>query len=278
MESEKTMSKDEHGLTPLQAVIKETIEAHPAIDDDKEIAKMVFETRYPDEKYEGKDPSHAYVGKIRRRLAVMGEAPEFVIEPPEEPDYEEFEVEPPEEPEKPFQEEFEPPLEPDFEPPPEFVEGFTQDDTEFILCFTFDKFADWSGYEGWRFKQDDQGKLIDRNEIRFAGLTHRMMEKYVPDMLDQYFMEFMFCYTGIMLIGEKTKGYVDWRQRNKPLMEDLKDVESTVVEETPPESTEASEIPDAEDEKTPTDDEPLPTGALAKGEDEFKKRIKRQTP
>lgn len=270
------MSKDEQGLTPLQAIIKETIEEHPVLDD-KEIARMVFDKRYPDEKYDGKDPSHAYVGKIRRRLAVMGKPPEFYIEkPPEEPiDYEEFEVEPPEEPEIPFDQDFEPPLDTDFEPPPEFIEGFTQDDTEFILCFTFDKFADWTGYEGWRFKQDDQGKLIDRNEIRFAGLTHRMMEKYMPDLLDQYFMEFMFCYTGIMLIGAKTKGYVDWRRRHKPIMKDLKDVESTIVE---PEQPKETEISPPEAEETPTDDEELPYGAKAKGEGEFQKRIRRQTP
>jgi len=47
------MSKDEHGLTPLQAVIKETIEEHPVLDD-KEIARLVFDKRYPDEEYEGR--------------------------------------------------------------------------------------------------------------------------------------------------------------------------------------------------------------------------------
>jgi len=265
------MSKDEHGLTPLQAFIKETIEEHPVLDD-KEIARLVFDKRYPDEEYEGKDPSHTYVGKIRRRLAIIGKPPEFSIEEPEEPiAYEIEEPEETEEPEIPFAEEFEPH---EYEEPiitPESVEGFTLDDTEFILCFTFDKFADWTGYEGWRFKTDSTGRLIDKNERRFAGLTHRMMEKYVPDILDEYFMEFMFCYTGIMIIGSKTKGYLDWRRRNEPVLNDLKDVESTVIEK-PEESEEVTEIP------TPDDEEELPPGAKAKGETGFMKRIRRQTP
>lgn len=275
------MSKDEKGLTPLQAVIKETIEAHPVLDD-KEIAHMVFDKRYPEEKYDGKDPSHAYVGKIRKRLAIMGKPPEFIIETPDEREEptEEYEIEPPDEgeepvPEIPFEEAFEPPgLEEDFDfVEPESIEGFTLNDTEFLLCFTFDKFADWTGYEGWRFKTDDQGNLIDSSEKRFAGLTHRMMEKYMPDLLDQYFLEFMFCYTGIMLIGSKSKGYYNWRRRNAP----PKHVESSVVEETPPESDEASEIPIPEEEEKSSFVEPLPPGAKAHGEEGFLKRLRRIT-
>lgn len=264
------MSKDEHGLTPLQAIIKETIEEHPAIDDDKEIAEMVFDKRYPDDEYEGKDPSHTYVGKIRKRLAILGKPPQFTVEEPEEPqEYEFDEPEEPDEPETPFTEDFEP-IDPDIEPDIDFdpVDGFTQDDTDFILTFTFDKFADWTGYEGWRFSTDAQGRLTDKNEKRFSGLTHRMMDKYMPDILDLYFMEFMFCYTGIMILGSKGKGYMDYRRKKKPI---LKDVESTVVEKTPPESTEVSEIPATEDEE-------LPLGARAKGENEFQRRLRRQTP
>ena len=208
--------------------------------------------------------------------------PEFIIETPDEREEptEEYEIEPPDEgeehvPEIPFEEAFEPP---EFEEPfieVESIEGFTLNDTEFLLCFTFDKFADWTGYEGWRFKTDDQGNLIDSSEKRFAGLTHRMMEKYMPDLLDQYFLEFMFCYTGIMLIGSKSKGYFNWRRRNKP---DRKHVDSSIVEEPTPESDEASEIPAPEEEETPTDDVPLPPGAKTHGEDEFIKRMRRQTP
>jgi len=261
------MSKDESGLTPLQAVIKETIEEHPILDD-KEIARLVFDKRYPDEEYQGKDPSHTYVGKIRRRLEIIGKPPEFHVEEPEEPtDYGEYEIEEPEEPEIPFTDDFEPPEFEEPVTPPEFTEGFTLDDTEFILCFTFDKFADWTGYEGWRFSTDAQGRLIDKNERRFAGLTHRMMEKYVPDLLEEYFMEFMFCYTGIMIVGSKTKGYLEWRKRNEPA---IKKVESTVVE-NPPEEVPA-------DQELEADEENLPPGALAKGEAGFLKRIKRQTP
>ena len=269
------MSKDEHGLTPLQAVIKETIEKHPALDD-KEIALMVFNKRYPDDEYEGKDPSHTYVGKMRKRQAILGKPPEFIVEVPEEPEepeeyiIEEGETEAPVEPEIPFPDDFEIPDDVD-EPltPPEITDGFTLDDTEFLLCFTFDKIGDWTGYDGWRFSTDSTGRLTDPSEKRFAGLTHRMMEKYMPDILDEYFLEFMFCYTGIMLIGAKGKGYRDYKRGNKPI-EDIKDVESTVVEK-PPEEESPDEIPEAEDEE-------LPAGAKAKGESGFMKRLKRQTP
>lgn len=277
------MSKDEKGQTPLQAAIKETIEAHPVLDD-KEIAHMVFHKRYPEETYTGKDPSHAYVGKIRKRLAIMGKPPEFIIEAPDEREEpaEEDEIEPSGEgeepvPEIPFEEDFEPPLEIDEDDPLieiDPVDGFTRNDTEFILCFTFDKFADWSGYDGWRFKQDDQGKLIDKNEIRFAGLTHRIMDKYMPEILDLYFLEFMFCYTGIMLLGSKAKGYYDWKKGKKPIIK--KQVESTINEDTPPETPEAIEIPDDEETETPTNVEPLPPGAKAHGEGGFKDRLARR--
>lgn len=259
--------------TPLQRAIKEAIEKHPTLDD-KEIAQIAFESRYPDEKYEGTNPTHAYVAQQRRRIEIAGEPPEFIVEPPEEPEIE-YEFEEPEEPEIPFAEEFEPEIEEPYPVEVEPIEGFTRDDTDFVLCFTFDKIADWTGYDGWRFKTDEQGRLIDKNERRFAGLTHRMAEKYLPDILEQYFMEFMFCYTGIMLVGSKAKGYMDWRKRREPV---LKDVESTIIEKPPSESREASEIPDTETEETPTEDESLPYGAKAKGEEEFTKRIRRQTP
>lgn len=249
--------------TPLQKAIKEAIEKHPALDD-KEIARLAFEARYPDEKYEGTDPTFAYVAKMRRRIEQSGEPPEFLIEPSEEPPA--FELEEPEdvEPELPFDQQFEPPEE--IEPfiDVDFTEGFTLDDTEFILCFTFDKFADWSGYDGWRFRTDAQGKLIDKNERRFAGLTHRMFEKYMPDLLDQYFMEFMFCYTGMMIVGSKAKGYVDWRRKRKPVLSKQTEKEQEPEEPTP-------------DEPEP-EEEPLPYGAKTKGEAAFMKRVRRQTP
>lgn len=268
--------------TPLQRAIKEAIEKHPTLDD-KEIAQIAFQSRYPEEKYEGTDPTKEYVARQRKRIAQAGEPPEFIIEVPEEleepePESEIEEPEAPEKPEIPFPDDFEPPEleDPDLEEPEiEFdpTEGFNLDDTEFLLCFTFDKFADWTGYEGWRFSTDTKGNLTDKNEIRFAGLTHRMMDKYMPDILDQYFLEFMFCYTGIMLIGSKAKGYRDYRKRKKP---DPKNVESTVIEkpleEEPTEETPAEEIPI---EETPRE---LPLGARAHGEEDMMKRLRRQTP
>jgi len=61
----------------------------------------------------------------------------------------------------------------------------------------------------------------------------------------------MFCYTGIMIVGSKTKGYLDWRRKKEPI---LKDVESTVTEK-PEESEEVTETPE---EETPEETYELP--------------------
>jgi len=45
-----------------------------------------------------------------------------------------------------------------------------------------------------------------------------MMGKYMPEIMDEYFLEVMFCYTGIMIVGSKAAGYRDFRKRNEPLL------------------------------------------------------------
>ena len=263
-------------LTPLQADIKAMIQAYPE-KEDRDIAELVFKKNHPDEPYEGKDPSFQYVGKLRKRFDVEAQPPEIFIEAPEIPEVEE-ELEEGEEPEIPFEEEeFDYPEEITPEPAEPEVEGFTHDDVTFLLVFTFDKFADWSGWEGWRFSTDAQGKLIDKNDRRFAGLTHRMAEKYLPDLLELYFLEFMFCYTAIMVIGGRTSGYLKWRKTRQPI---TKKVDSTIIDKEQPEKP---EIPEEEAAETPTEAEsereserPLPAGALAHGEEELKRRLRRQ--
>jgi len=175
------MSKNETGLTPLQADIKEAIEEHPTLED-IEIAEIVFNKRYPDEEYMGKDPSKTYVGKMRKRQAAKAKAPDFFIEEPEEPityTAEEPETETEPEIEIPFHEAFEPPSEEELDPelePEEFeptIDGFTDDDAEFILTFTFDKIADWTGYDGWRFLTDKkEPHRPQRNTVRRANTPY----------------------------------------------------------------------------------------------------------
>lgn len=264
------MSED---LTPLQADIKEMIEAFPELDD-KAIAAKVWSKNHPGEPYEGREPSFQYVGKMRKRLDIEGQPPEITVERPERPEIpEEEEIE--EKETLPFEQAFEPPEEiMEEEEEPEPVEGFTPDDVDFLLIFTFDKFADWSGWEGWRFKTDSQGNLTDRGEIRFARLTHRMADKYLPDILETYFLEVMFCYTAIMIVGGKASGYMKWRKAQKPI---AKKVESTIIEKEQP--TEP-EIPEAEGSEPSTEAEPekvteLPPGARAAGEAEFIRRVRR---
>jgi len=48
-----------------------------------------------------------------------------------------------------------------------------------------------------------------------------MMGKYMPEIMDEYFLEVMFCYTGIMIVGSKAAGYRDFRKRNEPLLKKL---------------------------------------------------------
>ena len=71
-------------LTPLQADIFEVLKQHPG-KDDKDIAKMVWSKNHPGEPYEGKEPSKAYVGKVRGRFKTETQAPSFEIEHVEEP-------------------------------------------------------------------------------------------------------------------------------------------------------------------------------------------------
>jgi len=259
----------------LKERIEEKIQAHPQADD-LEIAKMIYQDDHPGEEYPGKAPSVQHVGRTRRKMQAMAGPPEFEVEHVEEPVYlEPDEDEPPIE-EPPFSEEFEPPeIEvPEVEPKDD-IPGFTGDDTAFLLTFTFDRIADWTGWDGWRFTTDDQGRLTDPNERRFADLTQRMADKYLPDIMDQYFLEIMFCYTGVMLIGGRTIEYGRWKKEQRP--GPRKPVESTVVElETPPEP----EISDAEEPQATTnaepEREPLRPGQLAHGEDQLKKRLRRQ--
>jgi len=260
----------------LKERIEETIHRHPDTDD-QDIAKMIWEEDHPGEAWENKGPSEQYVGRVRRKTQALAGPPEFEVEIPEEdellPDYEEGE-EIPEEPEIPFQEEFEPPEieypEPEVEPP---VEGPTVDEIQFLVVFTFDKLADWTRFDGWRFSTDAQGRLTDKNEKRFIKITSRMADKYLPEIFELYFLEVMFCYTAIMLIGGKAAAYRTWRKNQQPLLE------STIVETEQPEE---AEIPEAEEQEPSTDAEsereprPLLPGEKAHGEAGFMKRLRRQ--
>jgi len=259
MEDNNKMSED---LTPLQASIKAAINEHPEYDD-RQIAEIVWNLSNPEEEYSGSSPTPGYVGKLRKRFDIEAQPPTFFVSPEDipEPIDEEEEIE---EEEIPFEEAFTHELEfPEEDEKPE-IEGLNVDDTQFLVTFTFDKFADWSGWEGWRFSTDSKGRLIDKNERRFIELTNKMAYKYLPDILGNYFLEVMFCYTGLMIVGSKAAGYMKYRKAQQPISKKAQEEQP----QQPPAEAPASEIPETETPPT--------MGEKALGEDRFTARLRRQ--
>ena len=200
--------EEESTLTPLQQDINDAIEKNPS-SDDRTIAQIVFLKNHPGEKWEGKDPSFQYVMKLRKRIAILSRPPEIKVEKEKPVEIPEI---PEEEKEKPISEQFAPPLE-EVEEKPQ-VEGLEPEDVSFIVTFTFDKIAEWTNYQGWRLDPKN------RNDQRFLDLTAKMIDKYSPQILSEYFLEFMFCYTAIMTIAPKVKGYMDQRKKKEPIIKE----------------------------------------------------------
>jgi len=263
----------------LKERIEEKIQQHPQADD-LEIAKMVYHDDHPGEEYPSKAPSVQHVGRTRRKMKAMAGSPEFEVEHVEEPVYQEPDEDegPPIE-EPPFSETFEPPeIEAPEEEPNQYVPGPRGDEVAFMLVFTFDKLADWTGWEGWRFTTDDQGQLTDPNERRFAELTQQMADKYLPEILDQYMLEIMFCYAAVMLIGGRTIEYGRWRKAQQHPVKEVKSTATVVESEQPPDleispEEEAPATTNAESER-----EPLRPGELAYGEASNASRRREQQP
>jgi hypothetical protein len=81
-----------------------------------------------------------------------------------------------------------------------------------------------------------------------------MADKYLPDLLRQYFLEVMFCYTAVMIVGSRTKEYLGWRKKQKHLIEPKKE-EQKEPEQQPP-----------TDQTTPEED------STPQGANDFKRR------
>jgi hypothetical protein len=243
--------------TELQQAIEDAIKAHPELDD-KAIAKVVWLQSHPTESYgKGCSPSHQYVGKIRGRLQFQSQAPEVNVEPPEEteePKLEEGE----EEEEQPFNPEaFPTPAEEPEEQGLPSGEGFTSEDGEFLIEFTFDKLAEVTGYPGWAL--DPQNK----SDKRFKALGSKILDKYVFPNLEKYALEVMFCYTGLMTVAPRIGGYRKFRETQKPLV-------NKIEEQAPP--------PQEEEPIQPKEDKPpstLQPGQKANGESELMRRLGR---
>jgi len=246
-------------MTQLQQAIEDMIQAHPELDD-KAIAKAVWLQNHPTEPYgKGCSPVHQYVGKVRGRLQLQSQAPEVNVEPPEETEEPKLEEGEEKEEEQPFNPEAfpTPAEEPDELGLPLAGEGFTAEDGEFLIEYTFDKIADVTGYPGWALDPQNKG------DKRFKALGSKILDKYVFPNLEKYALEFMFCYTGLMTVAPRIGAYRKFREAQKPLI--------NKIEESAP-----LPLPQEEEPIQPEEDKPSSTlqpGQKANGETELMRRL-----
>jgi len=253
-------------LTELQQAIKTVVDQNPGWDDEQ-VAKAAFSTLNPGESWEGRGPTTTYVQKLRRRFAresrqptIEVEIPEFLFTTPEEDE----ETEPEDEEFDPFEGldlEPEQPTPTKAAPAYDTTVDFTDDDLNAIIGLPFSKLAAYTGYPGWRLDPTDP------DDARFIHLTNKMAHKHVPDILDKYGLEVLWSISLIGFLGERMAGH----RRHKA-------ERSTALKKAQAEKEKPQEAP--EPEPTPEPQAPpepqLKPGELAVGEEEFRRRLKRQ--
>ena len=252
----------------LRDLIIEEIKADPDADD-YTIAQRVFEKRNPDQKYDGSDPSIQWVSRCRSKYEALKEPVEISVEELTKEEEIELEEEGEEEEEKSLEELFEEEIE-ELEIPEEAIkekkkkkekkEKFDKESVKWLVELPFNKLADATKWEGWRLTQEEAKKCGD--------ITTKWMNKRAPELIAEYFIDFMLCWTLIWIVGQKAKGYKDYLKEKKPMVEQAEEeTEKPAIVEQPIET-------DVEEPETVEESEELKVmGDKAYGEDEVKRRL-----
>lgn len=146
--------------------------------------------------------SKAYVLRMIKKKEDSGAKVQFKVTPPEpEPEDDEIEEEPEpsgETPKEPWEYEFDEPKpapESDEEekPKPEQVplgDILTKENVEMLISVPFRMAADLTGWDGAELTADEKKRLVP--------MSRAIMLKYVPDIMQEYFVEIVF----ILVVGE----------------------------------------------------------------------------
>ena len=184
--------------TPLQDAIFEELEKYTTIENMRENAQAIADKVA--QKPEIETCSKTYVLRMIKRREDQSEKVSFKVEPPEpeEEDEEEssesfdedtdewdFEDEEEEEPESDE--------EPSEKPKPADMpldQILTEKNVEMIISVPFRMAADFTGWDGAELTADEKKRI--------TPMARLIMLKYVPDLMQLYFVEFMF----VLVVGE----------------------------------------------------------------------------
>ena len=189
--------EDLESLTPLQRQIYEVMRENPDMPDEM-IAEIVFKKNHPDEEYKGKNPTAYYVGRLRKRFQFLSE--KVKGKPLIEVEKEEVEEEEEELGEEEIgEEEVEEAEEEEYKP--SLLSNY-----KFIIQFTFDRIAQFTGWDGWRLDPNDP------NDSKFIDLTAQIIDKYSPTVVEKWGLELIWGYTALMTLLPRIQQYRQWRK------------------------------------------------------------------
>lgn len=188
--------------TPLQTLIAEAIANFPN-DTDEEIAARVVN---PDT---GKTVSKQYVNTLRQKMGEpVPRGDDFAIK-----------VEPPSD-ARPTEAKpaigFEVPTDLFGEPVPRAAPvtdqpaGIEMETIQPMVNFIFAKIGDMTGFDGW--------KLTPQESVMFCQPLTVVINKYIPQVMEQYGAELMLAIAAITIIGGKLLSYRAWQKEQEPMI------------------------------------------------------------
>lgn len=125
-------------------------------------------------------------------------------------------------------------------PQAEAEAAITADEVKPLLEFLFDRVTDITDWDGWKLSPSETDKL--------APLTAKMLNKYLPTVMEKWFLELSFAIVVITIVGGRLVNYRKWRLQQ----EETEEPKTKKTKEKTSDSSEDKAISGSESEsKTP---------------------------